>query len=114
MFAYGNGLILGDGGVNNASSGNFQGIANDLTKRTTYDGIKAVLDYKPLTIDMFYFKNNQGKTTGLYNSNKTSSDVYGLNANYQLSDPMNTLVEGYLFARFNGDHNFTAANAPTG
>ena len=27
--------------------------------RTAYDGVKAVLDYKPLTIDMFYFKNGQ-------------------------------------------------------
>ena len=27
--------------------------------RTAYDGVKAVLDYKPLTIDMFYFKNYQ-------------------------------------------------------
>ena len=27
--------------------------------RTAEDGIKAVLDYKPLTIDMFYFKNDQ-------------------------------------------------------
>jgi hypothetical protein len=46
---------------------------------------------------------------GTYNSNKTSSDVYGLNANYQLNDPMSTVFETYLFTRFNGDHNGTAA-----
>src|SRR5208282_4212157 len=47
IFNYGNGLIIGDGGVNNQSTGNLQYIAQDLTMRTAYDGIKAVLDYKP-------------------------------------------------------------------
>ena len=59
VFSYGNGLIMGDGGVNNLATGNLQFIAQDLTERTAYDGVKAVLDYKPLTIDMFYFKNGQ-------------------------------------------------------
>ncbi len=52
-------LIMGDGGVNNRATGNLQYIAQDLTMRTSYDGVKAVLDYKPLTIDMIYFKNSQ-------------------------------------------------------
>ena len=49
-------------------------------------------------------------------SDKTSSDVYGYNANYQLSDPMNTVVEAYLFTRFNGDNNSSGTdgyNNPT-
>jgi len=104
IFNYGNGLIMGDGGVNNQATGNLQFIAQDLTMRTAYDGIKAVLDYKPLTIDMFYFKNGQGMTNGNWASNETNSDVYGFNANYQLSDPMNTVVEVYMFSRING-HN---------
>jgi len=61
------------------------------------------LDYKPLTIDMFYFKNGQGQVNGSWDSYKTSSDVYGFNANYQLSDPMNTVVEAYMFSRINGN-----------
>ena len=104
-FYYGNGLILGQGGVNNQSTGALGNIAQDFTDATTYDGVKAVLDYKPLTIDMFYFKNGQTSKSlsGLYTASKNqSSDVYGLNANYQLSDPMNTVVEGYLFTRFDG------------
>jgi hypothetical protein len=109
VFNYGNGLIMGDGGVNNLATGNLAFIAQDLTLRTAYDGVKAVLDYKPLTIDMFYFKNNQEVVTGNPNSDKTSSNVYGLNANYQLSDPMNTVVESYLFTRFNGDNNVGSA-----
>ena len=56
VFNYGNGLIMGDG-PNNMSTGNLKYIAQDLTMRTAEDGIKAVLDYKPLTIDLIYFKN---------------------------------------------------------
>ena len=113
VFAYGNGLILGDGGVNNQATGDLQFVAQDLTLRTAYDGVKAVLDYKPLTIDMFYFKNGQNQINGNVNARKTSSDVYGLNANYQLNDPMSTVVEGYLFTRFNGDSNGSATGSPT-
>ncbi len=102
VFNYGNGLIIGDGGVNNQSTGGLAYIAQDLTMRTTYDGIKAILDYKPLTIDMFYFKNGQALVNGNPISDKSSSDVYGINANYQLSDPWSTVAEAYLFARING------------
>ncbi len=104
IFAYGNGLIIGDGGVNNTASGPLTAIAADLTKRTAYDGIKAVLDYKPLTLDLIAFKNQENIATGAIDQND-DSDVYGLNANYQLGDAMNTVVEGYLFARLNGDNN---------
>jgi hypothetical protein len=108
VFNYGNGLILGDGGVNNQATGDLQFIAQDLTMRTAYDGVKAVLDYKPLTIDMFYFKNGQLKLNGNPQSDNSSSDVYGINANYQLNDPMSTVVETYLFTRFNGNSSVTA------
>jgi len=105
VFNYGNGLIIGDGGPNNgASAGGLRYVAGDLTERTAYDGVKAILDYKPLTIDMFYFKNDQlpGSTSGYYGFNEANSNAYGINANYQLNDPMNTVVEGYLFSRFDG------------
>ena len=111
VFNYGNGLVLGDGGVNNQGTGNLQYIAQDLTMRTAYDGVKATLDYKPLSIDLIYFKNNQLNLTGAVNSNKTSSDVFGYDATYQLSDPMSTLLETYLFSRVNGHANNTAFGA---
>lgn len=110
VFNYGNGLVIGAAGVNNQNTGNLQYIAQDLSIRKANDGIKAVLDYKPLTIDVFYFKNNQGLVNGLWSSNETSSDVYGLNANYQLSDSWNTVLETYLFTRLNGHANGTAFN----
>jgi hypothetical protein len=108
VFNYGNGLIMGDGGVNNQASGNLLHIAQDLTERTSYDGVKAILDYKPLTIDMFYFKNQQNVVTGNPYADESSSDVYGINANYQLSDPWSTVAEGYMFSRIDGHNNFAA------
>jgi len=104
VFTYGNGFILGNG-LPNQSSGNLQYVAQDLTERTAEDGVRAVLDYKPLTIDLLYFKNAETGTglSGLKNANGQSSDVYGINANYQLNDPMSTVVETYLFSRIDGN-----------
>jgi hypothetical protein len=104
VFEYGNGLIMGNG-PNNQGNGGLRNIAQDLSMNTAEDGVKAVLDYKPLTIDMFYFKNSQTSDSirGFYGQNGASSDVYGINANYQLSDPWNTVVEAYMFNRINGN-----------
>jgi len=109
VFNYGNGFIMGDGGPVNSGSGNLAGIFADLNERTAYDGVTATLDYKPLTISMIYFKNGQTTSSILgtghingANSNGQSSDVYGYNANYQLSDAFNTVIEQYTFARVNG------------
>jgi hypothetical protein len=112
VFAYGNGLILGDGGPNNAATGALGGVAADLTMRTSYDGVKAILDYKPLTVDFIYFKNQQNILNGNINERQSSSDVLGMNANYQLNDAFNSLVEGYLFARVDGHSNFAAQGSP--
>jgi len=106
-FGYGNDLVIGTDGVNNTASGTLSGIANDFTKRSTYDGVKAVLDYKPLTLNLIYFKNGSGVVTGNPSANKDDSDVYGINTNYQLGDTMNTVAEAYFFARVNGNHNTT-------
>ncbi|MBI4310056.1 MAG: alginate export family protein [Candidatus Omnitrophica bacterium] len=111
VFHYGNGLVMGDGGVNNAATGPLAGIAADLTKRTAYDGVKAILDYKPLTLDLLYFKNDSGVNTGAQNATKDDSDVFGANANYQLGDAMSTVAEGYFFARTTGDKSTVLAAA---
>jgi hypothetical protein len=103
-FSFGNGLVIGAGGANNSSNGHFKTVAGDLTEIDSNDGVKAVLDYKPLTVTMFYFKNGQTTSSyeGFYQNQETSSDVYGINANYQLGDAYNTVLEGYLFSRING------------
>ena len=117
VFAYGNGLIIGDGGANNVATGNLATVAADLTKRSTYDGVKAVLDYKPLTLDLIYFRNNSGPTTGTNTGSlsaaRDNDDVFGINANYQLGDAMNTVVEGYFFGRKNDNTFNTTTKADT-
>jgi hypothetical protein len=103
-FIYGNGFILGNGPGNQAT-GNLQYVDQDLSMRSSEDGIKAVLDYKPLTIDLLYFKNEQtvDSIRGFGNlTSGQSSDVFGYNLNYQLGDSMNTVVEQYMFAEING------------
>lgn len=109
-FSYGNGLILGGNGPNNATTGNLASVAADLAKLLANDGVKLVLDYKPLTLDLIYFKNNGG-TTGLLETNKTQSDVYGVNANYQLGDAMNSVVEAYIFSKVEGQLNATTGGS---
>ena len=59
MFYFGNGLIIG-GGPNNMYIGHFNSLANDLSEITAYDGVKAVLDYKPLTVDCDLFQEFAG------------------------------------------------------
>lgn len=104
VFAYGNGFIIGDGGVNNQATGNLSTVAADLTKRSTFDGVKAILDYKPLTVDLFFFRNNSNTTNGgVLSRSRDNDDVYGINTNYQLGDTFNTVVEGYFIGRRNGN-----------
>jgi hypothetical protein len=111
VFNYGNGFIMGNGGAINQGGGNLQYIDQDLTERTAYDGVTTTLDYKPLTISMIYFKNSQTLGSIYGNIGNTglggqqgaisgqSSDVYGYNLNYQLNDPMSTVIEQYMFSR---------------
>lgn len=102
ILSFGNGLILGDGGVNNLATGNLTTVAADLTKRSTYDAVRATLDYKPLTLDLAFVRNSSNATNGGALSNASDNDdVYVLNANYQLGDAANTVVEAYTFTRRN-------------
>jgi hypothetical protein len=111
VFNFGNGLILGNGGPNNSSTGNLQFIAGDETLRTAYDGVTATLDYKPLTISLIYFKNQQNVLNGNPNEVQSDSDVFGYNVNYQLNDPMSTVFETYMFNRVDGHDNGAAASS---
>jgi hypothetical protein len=62
---------------------------------------------------MFYFKNQQNVVSGNPYADESSSDVYGINGNYQLSDPWSTVAEAYMFSRLDGHNNFAAYEGPT-
>lgn len=95
---YGNGFIMGNG-PNNLSDGGLQNIAQDLAYPRSFDAIKTVLNYDPLTIDMFLGKDRQN-TFGLLNSTEPDDImVYGANANYKFSDKWNSTAEAFMFAK---------------
>lgn len=101
---YGNGFVIGDGGPNNGASGNIAGYAADWTLATAHDAVKAILDYKPLTIDVFASKENSNALSGTGAKND-DMDLFGVNANYQLGDDMNSVVEAYFFGKINRGNN---------
>ena len=94
---YGSSFIFDSQGTNNQATKQFATIAQDLTKRTALDGVRAVLDYNPLTIDLIYFKADANTLTAT-EDDRDDVDVWGANANYQLGDSMKTTAEAYFFA----------------
>ncbi len=112
-FAYGNSLVFDATGTNNSSNGRLNGVAQDFTLRSALDGVRAILDYKPLTIETFYAKGADNNVKGAGNQ-KDDLDYYGVNANYQLGDAMNTVVEGYFFAKADQTSNGFNPNAIPG
>ncbi len=121
---YGNDFIIGAGGGD--SVGTMANVATDMSRTQNYDGIRAVLDYKPLTIDMVYVKTNSNCLSGgLGNTNAGTAtctgvgnddqNLYGTVANYQLNDPFSTVVTGSFWARIDDSKNtdFKGAKAGT-
>jgi hypothetical protein len=104
---YGNGFVIGDGGPNNSASGNIGSVAGDWSLATAHDAVKAILDYKPLTIDVFVSKEDSNVVSGTSAKND-DVDLFGVNANYQLGDDMNSVVEAYFFGKINRGSNVTA------
>lgn len=130
-FSIGNDFLIGAAG--NASVGTMANVANDMSRTQNYDGIQAVLDYKPLTITAFYFKTNSHCLgSGLSNPsgcggvngagvtespvagvNKDDADLYGIVANYQLNDPMSTVVEGTFLSSVDNSVNTHLGGKPS-
>lgn len=89
---YGNAFLIGDGSGANEISG-----VADLTGGANFDAIKAVLDYDPLTIDLFAAKIDE--KTNVVSNDKDDVDLFGVNANWKLGGEMNTVVEAYTFVK---------------
>jgi len=95
---YGNGLIIGDG-PSNSSTGPLGKIAPDLSKVSGVDAIKAVLDYDPLTIDIFAAVIDSGTIGQITEDKSDDVNLYGINANYAFNDEKGTVAEAYFFSK---------------
>ena len=100
-FAFGNSFVIDSAGANSGTDivdGGLNSVAEDLSKRTAQDAIRLTLDYNPLTIDLVYSKISSNIITTA-DPQDDDVDLYGINANYQLGDDMNTVVEAYFWAK---------------
>lgn len=99
-FAYGNSLIVDSAGTNNSSpaASGLNNVADDLTKQTTLDAIRAILDYNPLTIDIVYAQIAETNGGSVY-ENDDDTMLAGVNANYQLGDEMGSIIEAYFWKK---------------
>lgn len=113
VFAFGNGLVFDATGANNVAPGDsgINGIAQDLTKQTAIDAIRAILDYNPLTVTIFYSKIHQN--TVALSDLDDDVDLWGLNANYQLGDDMDSVFEVYYFKARDKEGNTDGEGAKT-
>lgn len=113
-FAFGNSFVIDSTGTNNnVSNGGINSAAEDLTKRSSMDSIRAILDYNPLTINVIAAVIDQNNVTGT-GALKDNVDLIGTNAAYQLGDKWQTLVEGYFWAKLDKSNlNSSGAGAKT-
>ena len=96
-FRYGNSLIIDSAGPNNsapADSG-INNVAEDMSKQSAFDAIRAVLDYNPLKVELAYVELDPGHTS--LATTEDDKKLYGLNATYEFGDDMNSVVEGYIW-----------------
>ncbi|MCA9401159.1 MAG: alginate export family protein [Candidatus Omnitrophica bacterium] len=99
VFSYGNSFIFDATGANNAAPADsgLSSVANDLTNQTSLDAIRAILDYNPLTVDLVFAV----VEPGVAKANAVKDDVYlyGINANYELGDELNSVIEAYFWKK---------------
>jgi len=104
---YGTAFIIGDPDTNGASA-DTDFTASDLSLRKSFDAVRAILDYNPVTVEGIFAKiDEQVGAATLPNTNENDDeDLFGVNVAYDLSDN-NAEVEGYWF--YNRDQNQDAA-----
>ncbi len=101
VFSYGNSFIMDATGTNNVgpNTSALQDVAQDLTKQTAMDAVRAILNYDPLKIEFLYSKVSTNTATGAPDLAQDDVDLYGVNTTYNLGDDMQSVVEAYLFAK---------------
>ncbi|MGD9014785.1 MAG: alginate export family protein [Candidatus Omnitrophota bacterium] len=106
---YGNALLIGDSDTN-LYADEF-GVPMDLSSRKSFDAVRGILDYDPLTIDLIYAKIDEHElwwydpTLNAFwiggmnvDSENIDQDLYGVYAHYDLAE-RNAFVEGYYLLK---------------
>jgi len=99
LLRFGNGLVVGDPDSNDTAT-NIAVSAGDLSKRKSFDAIRATLDYNPLVVDVIFAKINANTIGGTATTgkNRDDQDLYGINAAYKFNQ-YNSEMEAYVFAK---------------
>ncbi|MBU4457590.1 MAG: alginate export family protein [Candidatus Omnitrophica bacterium] len=89
----GNGFVLGDPDTNTTDANSAADMAyGDLSLRKSFDAVRGILDYSPLTVNLFYSKINE--TDAVAGSESLDADLYGINGSFDF-DSYNGEVEAY-------------------
>lgn len=80
--------------------------AQEFTEITSFDAIRAILDYDPWTIDLLYAKIDEGENTDSPIRDDDDTDLYGVNVGYVFGE-YDAEAEAYWFLKF--DQNDDAA-----
>ncbi len=98
-FSYGNAFIVSTKALTHVDSPLYN-VAADFRKFRAADAIRAILDYKPLSIELLYTKLDENTATLIQDpAGNDDCDLYGVNIGYDLGDDMKTKVETYFFAK---------------
>jgi len=99
---FGNALIIGDPDTNLLANESW--VPYDLSARKAFDAMRATLNYDPLVIDLIYAKIDE-QDWAWWDTNgveKNDTDLYGMNAAYNLKDlGITGKAELYFFSRVN-------------
>ncbi|MDO8662679.1 MAG: alginate export family protein [Candidatus Omnitrophota bacterium] len=89
---FGNALIIGNGNLLTNGAADLFGFPRDLSLRKAFDGIKAVLNYDPLVVDLIY-----AKVSNVNTNTSDSDNLFGVNVSYDVNKKLN--VNPYVFVK---------------
>ena len=80
----GNGLMIGNAGINVWDEGGLPATVQEMSEMTAFDAIRATLDYDPWTIDLIYTKVD-GDNNAVDTDNHDDTDLYVANVGYDFT-----------------------------
>ncbi|MCD4779287.1 MAG: alginate export family protein [Candidatus Omnitrophica bacterium] len=100
LLRYGNQFVLGESKepVFPPGSSNLSFVAFDQSDVESFDAVKFILDYQPLTIDIFYAKIDSNTVAGA-SEDDDDIDFYGIYSVYDFENVAKTKIDAYFLAK---------------